>query len=185
MLIGLVSDTHVRNPGTRASLGQLTASQLPPQVTEAFQGVDLILHAGDIYTLPVLDELETVAPVLVSEGDDDPFEIVNDKRAGHEHFITVEGMTIWLSHYGLWSNSSQKEQPDIIIYGHSHRSAVEDNNNTLRVNPGSPTFPRYRHTLGTVALLNIKSGKAEARIVQLEGKMHGSSTSAAGSTGRT
>ena len=176
MLIGLVSDTHVRTSGARASLGQLTAPELPPQVIEAFQGVDLILHAGDTYTLPVLDELETVAPVLVSEGDDDPFEIVNDKRARHEHFITVEGMTIWLSHYGLWSNSSQKEQPDIIICGHSHRSAVE-NNNTLRVNPGSPTFPSYNHTLGTVAILDVKSGKAEARIVQLEGKIRGIATS--------
>jgi len=185
MLIGLLSDTHIRTSGSRASLGQLTASELPHQVIDAFQDVDLILHAGDIYTLPVLDELETVAPVLVSEGDDDPFEIVNDKRAGHEHFITVEGMTIWLSHYGLWSNSSQRKQPDIIVCGHSHRSAAENHDNTLRVNPGSPTFPRYKHTLGTVALLNIKSGKAEVEIVQLKGKIGGSFASAAGSTGRT
>ncbi len=184
MLIGLVSDTHVRTRGSRASLGQLTASELPPQVTEALRGVDLILHCGDIYTLPILDELETVAPVLVSEGDDDPFEIVNDKRAKHEHFITVEAMTIWLSHYGLWPENSQKKPPDIIVYGHSHRSAVENHNNTLRVNPGSPTFPRYQHTLGTVALLNIKSGKAEVEIVQLKGKIGGSATSTAGITGR-
>ena len=110
MLIGLVSDTHVCTPGSRAlRLGRLLTPELPPQVTKAFRGVELILHCGDIYTLPVLDELETIAPVLVSEGDDDPFEIVNDKRTKHEHFITVEGMTIWLSHYGLWTNSSQRK----------------------------------------------------------------------------
>ncbi len=177
MLIGLLSDTHVRTPGTRVSLGQLTASELPPQITEAFQGVDLILHAGDIYTLPVLDELESVAPVLAAEGDDDPFEIVNDERVKHEHFITVEGVTIWLSHYGLWSNSSQKEHPDVIICGHAHQNAVENHNATLHVNPGSPTFPSYQHTLGTVALLRVSSGKAEAQIVQLQGEISGAASS--------
>ncbi len=177
MLIGLVSDTHVRTPGGWASLGQLVAPELPPQVMKAFHGVELILHCGDVYTLPILEELETLAPVLVSEGDDDPFGIVNDKRAKREHFITIEGMTIWLSHYGLWDNSSQKKSPDIIVSGHSHRSALENHNATLHVNPGSPTFPGYNHTIGTVALLNVKSGKAEAKIVQLEGKIRGGATS--------
>ena len=184
MLIGLVSDTHVRPPGSRASLGQLVASELPHQIIEAFRGVDLILHAGDIYTLPILNKLETVAPVLASEGDDDPFEIANDKRVKHEQFITVEGVTIWMSHYGLWANSSRKEPPDVIVYGHSHRSAVENQNNILRINPGSPTFPAYKHVLGTVALLEVKSGKADVEIVQLKGTIGGSFSSTAGLTGK-
>lgn len=173
MLIGLLSDTHVRISGYRNSLGQLCASELPIEIRDSFQGVDLILHAGDIYTLPVLDKLETVAPVLAAEGDDDPFEIANDKRVKHEHFITVEGVTIWLSHYGLWSNSSQEKHPDVIVYGHTHRSAVEDHDATLRVNPGSPTFPSYKYTLGTVGLLKVDSGKAEVQIVQLQGEISG------------
>ena len=70
MLIGLLSDTHVRTPGFNAGLSSLTADELPAAVCEALQGVDLILHAGDIYTLPVLDELEAVAPVLAAEGDE-------------------------------------------------------------------------------------------------------------------
>ena len=177
MLIGLLSDTHVRISGYRNNLGQLCASELPIEIKEALQGVDLILHAGDIYSLPVLDKLETVAPVLAAEGDDDPFDIVNDERVKHEHFITVEGVTIWLSHYGLWSNSSQKEHPDVIVYGHSHHSTLENHNGVLRVNPGSPTFPSYQHTLGTVALLRVSSGKAEAQIVQLQGKISGFASS--------
>jgi len=47
MRIGLLSDTHI--PEAR--------SGLPPEVKKAFEGVDLILHAGDIYSLSVLDEL--------------------------------------------------------------------------------------------------------------------------------
>ena len=177
MLIGLVSDTHVRIPGNRAGLSTLTTDELPPQVKKAFQGVDLILHAGDVYTLPVLDELESVAPVLVSEGDDDPFEVVNDNRVKHEHFITVEGVTIWLSHYGLWPEDTQKKCPDVIVFGHTHHSALEDRDGTLRINPGSPTFPRYQNVAGTVALLRMSSGKAEAEIVQLKGSISRRGTS--------
>ena len=181
MLIGLVSDTHVRVPGYRASLGQLVASQLPPQVKEAFQGVDLILHAGDIYTLPILDELETVAPVVATEGDDDPFEVANDRRVKQEQTITVEGVTIWLSHYGLWPEYPERKPPDVTVYGHTHRSALENNGGILRINPGSPTFPYYKHQLGTVGLLSINSGKVESKIVQLQGKITGTAMSSAGS----
>jgi len=59
--IGLVSDTHIPK----------STHVLPPQVKEAFKDVDLIFHAGDIYVVSVLDELEHLAPVLAAEGDDD------------------------------------------------------------------------------------------------------------------
>ena len=177
MLIGLLSDTHIRSPGHRASLSQLLANVLPPQVKEAFHGVDLILHAGDIYTLPILDELELVAPILASEGDDDPFEVVNDKRLKQEHTITVQGVTIWLSHYRLWPEDAQGKPPDVIVFGHTHQSTLESHDGILRINPGSPTFPNYKHRLGTVGLLNISSGKAEAQIVQLQGKITGAALS--------
>lgn len=176
MLIGLISDTHIRIPGTRAGLSSLTTEALPPEVLEAFKGVDLILHAGDIYTLPVLDSLETVAPVLVSEGDDDPFEAVNDRRVKPEHNLTFDGVTIWLTHYGMWPENSRKPLPDVIVYGHSHRSAMENQNGSLRINPGSPTFPRYQSVIGTVGFLTIKDGKVEARIEQLEGEITSAGT---------
>jgi putative phosphoesterase len=168
MLIGLLSDTHIRVPGYRAGLSQLWTNTFPPQIKTSFQGVDLILHAGDIYTLPVLDELEQIAPVLVAEGDDDPFEIMNDKRVKGKHIITVEGVTIWLVHeYQSWSRDSHEKRPDVIVFGHAHKASLESNEGILRVNPGSPTFPHYKHELGTVGLLTINSGKAEAQIIQL------------------
>ncbi len=182
MLIGLLSDTHIRIPGYHANLSQLSANTFPPQIKEAFQGVDLILHAGDIYTLPVLDELERVAPVLAAEGDDDPFDTVNDKRVKWKHAITVEGVTIWLAHqYEMWSWSGDEtwswfrheEPPDVIVFGHTHKASLENHGGIIRINPGSPTFPSYKHELGTVGLLTVNSGKVEAQIVQLEGKLGG------------
>jgi len=176
MLIGVLSDSHVRVPGTRAGLSSLTAEKLPTQVLDVFKGVELILHAGDVYTIPVLEQLQAVAPVLVSEGDDDPFEVVNDPRAKHEQFLELEGVTIWMSHYGLWPENYVDEMPDVIIYGHTHRSHLERRDGSLWLNPGSCNFPRYEHVLGTVALLTVKDGQAEAKLVQLEGDIGGSIT---------
>jgi len=178
MLIGLLSDTHIRAPGYRASLSQLSANALPPQIKEAFHGVDLILHAGDIYTMPILDELECIAPVLAAEGDDDPFEIMNDKRVKWKHVITVEGVTIWLAHeYEAWSWDEHEQPPDVIVFGHTHQAALENHKGIIRINPGSPTFPRYKYELGTIGLLTVNSGKAEAQIIQLQGKLGGAAAS--------
>ena len=177
MLIGLISDTHIRIPGHRAGLSSLTTEALPGEVKVAFAGVDLILHAGDIYTLPVLDELETVAPVIAAEGDDDPFESVNDSRVKPEHTIEIEGVTIWISHYGMWPENTTRKQPDVIVYGHSHRSAMDRTDGTLHINPGSPTFPQYNHVIGSVGFLDIKDGRVDARIVQLEGVLTDGGTS--------
>ena len=169
MLIGLISDTHIRVKGYRNNLGQLCASELPPQVMKVFRGVDLILHAGDVYNIPILDELESIAPVLVSEGDDDPFEIMNDKRAKWRQVITVEGLTIWLAHQPeTWYWDGHDKPADVIVFGHSHEAELERRGSVLRVNPGSATLPSYKPELGSVGLLTVNSGKAEAQIIQLQ-----------------
>ncbi len=177
MLIGLLSDTHVRLPGTRVELSTLTTEELPIQIKHAFKGVDQILHAGDIYSIEVLDMLETIAPVLASEGDDDPFASANDPRVKRSQNLTIEGVTIWLSHYGVWPEDSNAELPDVVVYGHSHISALEEDNGFIRVNPGSPTFPKYRNVAGTVALMNIESGKVDVEHVQLKGEITSRGTS--------
>ncbi len=135
----------------------------------AFQGVDLILHAGDVCNYSVLDELERIAPILAAEGDDDPFEVANDKRVKWRHVITVEGVTIWLSHqHELWYWDRNEKPPNVIVFGHSHEAMLENREGIIRINPGSPTFPHYKHQLGTVGLLTINSGKADAQIIQLQ-----------------
>jgi len=168
----LLSDTHVRISGHNVSLSTLTSSELPLQIREAFKGVDLILHAGDIYSLPILNQLETIAPVLATEGDDDPFETTIDRRVKHTQTITVEGVTIWMSHYGEWEDA-RKNPPDIVVFGHTHHSSLEERNGMVRINPGSPTFPGYDYILGTVGFISINSGKADTRIMQLEGEIGG------------
>ncbi len=161
MLIGLISDTHIPDH----------AKELPEQLNEVFRGVDLILHAGDIYSLSVLDELGRIAPVLAGLGDDDPTVTASDRRVERKHILNVDGITIWLAHEvnRFWPPFDFiKAHPDVIVFGHTHQASSENHEGILWVNPGSPTFPRYRLELGTVGLLTVSSGKAEAQIIQLQ-----------------
>jgi hypothetical protein len=61
MRIGLISDTHIPT----------AAKELWPQIYEAFRGVDLIMHAGDLMVPQVIDWLEEVAPVMAVWGNGD------------------------------------------------------------------------------------------------------------------
>lgn len=169
MRIGLLSDTHIPD----------AAPALPPQVTEAFRDVDLILHAGDIYIPSVLDELERIAPVVAACGDDDYGDTLRDRRVKGKHILKLEGQTLWLIHerpylhgftsyQGRDSRAQDKhDAPDIIVFGHEHRTVVSCSGDVLYVNPGSPTFLHYRRGLGTVGILNIESGEADLAILQL------------------
>ncbi len=174
MLIGLISDTHI------ATLDE----KLPSQLNTVFRGVDLILHAGDIWVPSALDELETIAPVIAAWGDDDmEADMGGDSRMVKERNLSLSGATVWLVHekpaYGLivprekiFSSRSITETPsrppDVVVYGHTHRAEIENYKGVLLVNPGSATWPNNVPELGTVALLTIDSGEVSARILTLE-----------------
>jgi len=169
MRIGLLSDTHIPE----------VAQALPPQIAQALRGVDLILHAGDIYVPTVLDDLEHIAPVVAAEGDDDYYPVLADERVKGRHILKLEGQTIWLFHQnphyyllalrrsGNVSGQEEIDSPDIVVFGHEHRVTVQRHSGVLFVNPGSPTFLHYRRGLGTVGILDIGPGQAQVRILQL------------------
>ena len=158
MLIGLLSDTHIPD----------AVLSLPPQLKDVFRDVDLILHAGDIFVVDVLDELSSIAPVLAARGDSDYLEIRQDKRVKERHILTIDGVTIWLCHDGQLPADETENLPDVIISGHTHWATVKNREGVLQVNPGSPTYPVYKCELGTVALLRVSAGKADAEIIQLK-----------------
>jgi putative phosphoesterase len=168
MRIGLITDTHIAWEN----------KELSPKVKTTFKGVDLILHAGDIYSHRVLDELEDIAPVLAALGDDDypgP-----DARVLEKHVLILEGLTLWLVHerpYTLTAETVKKTsmpldtdkvgRPDIIVFGHEHRVVVERKSGVLYINSGSPTLLHYQPGPGTVGILELNSGQADVRIVEL------------------
>src|SRR5688500_3546544 len=87
MKIGLISDTHIPSMG----------KEPPPQVVQAFEGVDLILHAGDIYIQSCIDWLERIAPVQsATSGFSSATEAA--PRMSVPMVIELEGYTIGMIH---------------------------------------------------------------------------------------
>jgi putative phosphoesterase len=161
MRIGLITDTHIPD----------VATELPRQVFDVFQGVDLILHAGDVYSIAVLDELERVAPVKAALGDDDAYNPAKDARVSIRHVLQSEGYTIWLTHEEprldwppIWQSVAP---PDVIVHGHTHEAEIRESDGILFVGSGSPTFLEYHRGLGTVAIMEIGPGGVQADIVRL------------------
>lgn len=165
MRIGIISDTHIREAEQIASL----------HLAGAFRGVDLILHAGDIFIPDVLDELERIAPVLAASGDDDYGPVLTDRRVKPEHLLKLEDKTLLLTHDSLqyssfkYPNSENLKatghNTDIVVFGHTHYSIIERLNGTLFVNPGSPTD--CRRGQGTVIILNLDAGDAQASLLRV------------------
>ncbi|MBI4232943.1 MAG: metallophosphoesterase family protein [Chloroflexi bacterium] len=176
MQIGLIADTHIPEAG----------GELPPQVFTAFRGVDLVLHAGDMHIPQVLDWLEGVAPVLAVKGNGDvgigvgePW-LPRDPRVRRVQVLKLEGLTLGMVHdlpmpkEVSWTTWEQcllgvfGEPVDVAVCGHTHFPVILRHNGVLLVNPGSPTMGgNLRGQLGSVGLLEIVRGRAEARLVPL------------------
>jgi len=161
MRIGLITDTHIPD----------AANELPPQLTDVFQGVELILHAGDIYELSVLDDLERIAPVLAVLGDDDHPKLAEDRRVEREQHLELAGYRVWLMHEGPWfrrvSVRQEDHKPDVIVHGHSHDARIRTIDGILTVGSGSPTFLNYKRGPGSVAILELGPDEPQASIVML------------------
>jgi uncharacterized protein len=153
-VVGLISDTH----------GLLRAS-----VHGALNGVDLILHAGDVGGSEILDELRIIAPVHAVYGNTDP---IDDPLLSQELIIPVGGVHIHVSHgHELGSPTPDKllssYPQDILVYGHTHQQLVTRAQGRLVVNPGAAGPKRFKLE-PTVARLTILDGKAEVEIVELD-----------------
>jgi putative phosphoesterase len=152
-LIGLISDTH---------------SLMRAEALAALDGVELILHAGDVGGDSVLRELERIAPVRAVAGN------VDDPSAGLPPRLDLvfDGVNIHVSH-GHELGSPRPEtlvlryrDAEVIVYGHTHKPLVLVRDGKLIVNPGA-AGPRRFNLQPSVALLRIERGKASAEIVPL------------------
>lgn len=151
MLIGVLSDTHLRE-------GQY----LPGFVWDIFEGVDLILHAGDIVRQEVITDLAVLAPVRAVRGNCDSWELTD---LPSRDIIDFGGLRIGLIHgnVGVGSTTPERalnafaaESVDIVVFGHSHQPFWGWINNILLFNPGSSTDKRREKyfSLGTIELIN-------------------------------
>jgi len=159
MRVGVLSDTHV--PAIQQAL--------PPKIFELFQGVDLILHAGDIVELSLLDELRRIAPVEAVAGNMDPDEVHRTLPA--KKVLSLGKYKVGLIH-GKYRIDIQREMVrkefgdvDLIVYGHSHTPFWGKVDGLYFLNPGSPTDKRHA-PYNSVALLEIGE-ELKANIIRL------------------
>jgi len=156
--IGVLADTH------------LSGEPLPDHVIAALGQVDLILHAGDILEMSIIEQLSGVADTVAVWGNMDHPDVTHSLPA--RRFIEVGEFRIGLTHgqggpSGIVERvASEFRDVDCIVFGHTHNSLVKEIEGVLFFNPGSPTDRRFteRNTLGILEVAD----RIVPRIIEIE-----------------
>ena len=145
--IGIISDTHIPH-----------FKGLPDAVWHYFAGVELIIHAGDLSVLPVIRELETIAPVVAVQGNIEEDEVRLKLPVKRE--IVVGHCRIGIVHILGEARNREKvarqEFPTVrcVVFGHSHTPWNEEAHGQLLFNPGSAN-DRRRQPQCSIGLLHV------------------------------
>jgi len=136
MKIGVIADTHIPD----------RAAEIPPKVLEAFRQMDMVIHAGDLIDLKVIDDLKKVCKnVKAVCGNMDPDNI--RKILPEKTIIKADSFKIGVMHgYGSPSNlveivggAFKGDKVDVIVFGHSHAPLSKKVGKIIFFNPGSAT----------------------------------------------
>ncbi|GGJ88531.1 phosphoesterase [Lentibacillus kapialis] len=137
MKIVVTADTHLNKTG-----------KMPSRLIYELQSADLIIHAGDWKTDCVYNELAQFGEVAGVYGNLDSNDI--REQMPEKQILTIQGFTIGVVHGHGDKKTTEKraieafadEQPDVIIFGHSHIPIIRYFKKQLLLNPGSPTDKR-------------------------------------------
>lgn len=156
--IGVLSDTHIPEK----------ADRLPQKVLDGLKGVDMVIHAGDLVDLSVVEQLRSVCKdVHAVRGNMD----YPGARGAlpQKDIITVGRYKIGVVHgeghpariIDFVTEALKGEKVDIIVFGHSHCALNEKRGSILYFNPGSPTddvFAPYK-SYGMIEIGDTVSAK--------------------------
>ena len=149
--VGVISDTH---------------GLMRPEALAALKGCELIIHAGDIGKVEVLDSLNRIAPVLAIRGnnDRDPWA----KRMSDVLDLQVNGVKFQVIHnLHEIADDPVEGKMSVVISGHSHQPSVVKRDEILFVNPGSAGPRRFKLPV-SVARINLAEKHLRAAIVELK-----------------
>jgi uncharacterized protein len=148
--VGIVADTH---------------GLLRPELVRAFQGVDLIVHAGDVGKEAVLEGLAAIAPVVAVRGNMDRQRWT--ARLRHEQAVPVGEVLLYIIHdLADLDLDPAAAGIDAVISGHTHHRELRKRSGVLYVNPGS-AGPQRSSAPASAALMEIKGKKLKVRFVEL------------------
>ena len=162
MKIGVISDTHIPDK----------AKEIPREIFDEFMKVDMVIHAGDLVEMGVLNQLKEVCgDVRAVSGNMDPDSVrthLPDKlifKAGNYKIAVMHGTGSPEGLVRLLTDTFRNDSPDIIIFGHSHNAFNEKIKGVLFFNPGSATDKIFVE-FNSYGIIEI-NGKIEARIIKL------------------
>jgi uncharacterized protein len=147
--IGLISDTH---------------GLVRPEALAALKGSDLIIHAGDIGKLEVVESLKTIAPVIAIRGNNDRDSWA--KKIPDLLDLRINGTRIYVIHNAndLKGDFSGFQA---VVSGHSHKPGLVTKDGVLFINPGSAGPRRFKLPIA-VGCIQLKATKVHVRIITLE-----------------
>ncbi|AKJ99946.1 metallophosphoesterase [Pseudomonas chlororaphis] len=150
MKVGVISDTH---------------GLLRPEAIAALQGCERIIHAGDIGSPHILDQLAAIAPLQVVRGNND---LAADWAAHLADCLQLdlEGWAGLLVHDIADVPTPLDPSVKLVITGHSHQPGIDWHGERLYLNPGSAGRRRFKLPV-TLALLEVCASGIEPRIVPL------------------
>lgn len=149
--IGLISDTH---------------GLLRDAAVRALDGVELIIHAGDVGKPEILEELRKLSPVIAVRGNVDtavwakvlPMTVVAE--TGPARIYVVHDLN------QLDLDPVAANFP-VVVSGHSHKPAQFERNGVLYINPGSAGPRRFQLPI-TVVRLNLETTPWQVEFIDLE-----------------
>jgi putative phosphoesterase len=159
MRIGVISDTH---------------GLLRPEVFDAFQEVDHILHGGDVGSVELLTELQAIAPVTAVFGNTDGWDLRG--RLPQVASLELDGFDVVVTHGDQMGTPTPEKlhaafpEAQIIVYGHTHRPLLTVVDVVVTVmNPGGAGARRFK-LAPTVGILELEPGiPPRGWLVRLEG----------------
>ncbi len=149
-VIGLISDTH---------------GLIRPEAIEALQGVDLVVHAGDIGKPEVLDALKAIGPLVAIKGNNDSGAWA--KALPDTRLVQTADTRLFVIHNVKELDCDPATNGyDVIITGHSHKPSIVTRDGVLFVNPGSAGPRRFKLPVA-VGKLFIQNQKINAELIEL------------------
>jgi putative phosphoesterase len=137
--IGLISDTH---------------GLLRKEAMENLKECDLIIHAGDVGKIEVLEELESISKVVGVKGNCDKDKNLEDLP--FSKIININNVNIYIIHdIKTIDIDLKREDIDIVIYGHSHKYDNYEKDGIIYINPGGAGRKRFKLPI-TIAILKIE-----------------------------
>jgi len=150
--IGVISDTH---------------GLLRPEALAALRGSEHVIHAGDIGSPEILEQLAAIAPVTAVRGNVDKGAWA--RKLPETEILEAGGISIYVLH-DLERLDLKPEASGfaVVVFGHSHVPKQEERNGVLYFNPGSAGRKRFKLPVGLGRLV-VEGGKVRGELINLAG----------------